>query len=156
QASVAWLHTLDKRGLVDCRPISPNELHELAPELQIEDCLRELHVLAPDGRVLVGWDAVATLARLFPPTWLVGAVGRVPPFRELGRAVYRVVAANRYSLSKCRGGACQVARPKAVRRQSSLPAFWSCYTLGMVLKLPLALASAARACGRRVADFART
>jgi glyoxylase-like metal-dependent hydrolase (beta-lactamase superfamily II) len=80
----------------------------------------------------------------------------MPPFRWLGRKVYRFVAANRYSLSKCRGGACQVARPAGVRRKSSFSAFWSCYTLGMLLKFPLALGSALRASGLRVLDYART
>ncbi|HKA35428.1 MAG TPA: MBL fold metallo-hydrolase, partial [Thermoanaerobaculia bacterium] len=156
QASVAWLHTLDRRGRVDCRPIVPAELPRLEPKLRLEECLRELHVLDPEGRILVGWDAVAALARLFPPTWIAGALGRIPPFRWLGRAAYRFVAANRYSLSKCRGGACKVARPDAVRRKSSFPAFWSCYTLGMALKLPLALASAAKASWKRVLDYTRT
>jgi predicted DCC family thiol-disulfide oxidoreductase YuxK len=155
QASVAWLHTLDRRGWWIAGRSFPRA-SALDPKLRLEDCLRELHVLDPDGRILTGWDAVAALARLFPPTWIVGALGRIPPFRWLGRAAYRFVAANRYSLSKCRGGACKVARPETVRRRSGFPAFWSCYTLGMALKLPLALASAAKASARRVLDYART
>ena len=57
----------------------------------------------------------------------------------LGRLLYGFVARNRYSLSKCRGGACRVAKPEAVRRQARLGAFWSCYTLGFFIRLPLVL-----------------
>ena len=156
QASVAWLHTLDKRGLVECRPIVPEELPQLASSLRIDDCLRQLHVVAPDGKILVGWDAVSALARLFRPTWVIGALGQVPPFRWLGRMAYGFVAANRYSLSKCRGGACRVARPDAVRRKSSFPTFWSCYTLGMFLKFPLALWASLKTSACRVRDYGAT
>ena len=41
----------------------------------------------------------------------MGAIGQRFPFRNAGRLVYGFVASNRYSLSKCRGGACRVAKP---------------------------------------------
>ncbi len=64
-------------------------------------CARELHVVSPQG-VLAGWDAAAHLARLFPATWLIGALGSVPPFRWLGRSLYALVAAHRCSHGDCR------------------------------------------------------
>jgi predicted DCC family thiol-disulfide oxidoreductase YuxK len=69
--------------------------------LDPDACARELHVVTPQG-VLGGWDAVAHLARLFPATWPIGALGSVPPFRWLGRSVYGWVARNRCSHGKCR------------------------------------------------------
>ena len=44
--------------------------------LNLDECLRQLHVVAPEGQTHVGWDAVACLARLFPSTWLIGALGQ--------------------------------------------------------------------------------
>src|SRR5438552_2223619 len=99
QAGVAWLHTLDKRGVVNCVPIDADSL---PPPLELEACLRVLHIVTADSRVLAGWNAVAALARLFPPTWLVGFIGSIPPFRWVASALYRYVAANRYALSRCR------------------------------------------------------
>lgn len=110
----------------------------------MEDCLRELHVLDPGGRLYTGWDAVARLARLFPLTWILGAAGSIPPCKQLARLVYRFIARNRHSLSKCRGGACRVAKPDAVRRKANPTAFWSCYTTGFIIRLPLVLWSAIR------------
>ena len=75
--------------------------------LQMDECLRQLHVVTPEGGIFVGWDAVACLARLFPATWLIGALGERFPFRNAGRLLYGFVAKSRYSLSKCRGGALQ-------------------------------------------------
>jgi glyoxylase-like metal-dependent hydrolase (beta-lactamase superfamily II) len=124
--------------------------------LRIDECLRQLHVIAPDGEILVGWDAVAALARLFTPTWLIGFLGQHFPFRNAGRLLYGFVATNRYSLSKCRGGACKVAKPEVVRKHARLGAFWSCYTLGLFIRLPLVLWAALNAAIQRASVFFRT
>ena len=96
QAFVSRLRALDRKGLVDCVPIGADPSRIAALGLDLEACLRELHVVAPDGRISTGWDAVARLARLFPSTWLIGALGSVPPFRQLLRVAYRFVATHRY------------------------------------------------------------
>ena len=156
QACVAWLKTLDRQQNTLPVPISAEGLSALDSRLQLDECLRQLHVLTPKREILVGWEAVASLARLFPSTWVVGALGQRFPFRNLGRRLYGFVARNRYSLSKCRGGACRVARPGAVRRQAGLGAFWSCYTLGFFLRWPLVLWAGLKAGTERISLFART
>jgi glyoxylase-like metal-dependent hydrolase (beta-lactamase superfamily II)/predicted DCC family thiol-disulfide oxidoreductase YuxK len=156
QAGVSWLRVLDKAHKCDCVPITPEALHECHPELDLDACLQELHVVGPGGNLWVGWDAVARLARLSRSTWIVGAVGSIPPFRQLARILYRFVARNRYSLSKCRGGACQVSKPGLVRREATLGAFWSCYTIGLLARLPLVAWSTVGGGMHRTAVFART
>ncbi len=156
QACVSWLKALDRAGKTTCLPISAEVLTTVDSRLRMEGCLQQLHVVAPDGEIRVGWDAVACLARLFPSTWLVGAAGQRFPFRNVGRGLYGFVARNRYSLSKCRGGACQVAKPEVVRRQARLGAFWSCYTLGFFIRLPLVLWAGIQAAAHRTSLFART
>ena len=156
QACVAWLKTLDHENKTLALAISPEALSKVDSRLQIDECLRQLHVVTPEGEILVGWDAVAWLARLFPSTWLIGVLGQRFPFRSAGRLLYGFVAKNRYSLSKCRGGACRVAKPEAVRRKAKLGAFWSCYTLGFFIRLPLVLWSGIKAAIQRMSIFART
>jgi glyoxylase-like metal-dependent hydrolase (beta-lactamase superfamily II)/predicted DCC family thiol-disulfide oxidoreductase YuxK len=156
QACVAWLKALDHQQRTVCLPISAEVLSSLDSRLRIEDCLRQLHVVTPEGEIQVGWDAVASLARLFRPTWLIGALGLRFPFRNAGRLFYGYVAANRYSLSKCRGGACRIAKPNAVRRQARLGAFWSCYTLGFFIRLPLVIWSGIASAAERTSIFVRT
>jgi glyoxylase-like metal-dependent hydrolase (beta-lactamase superfamily II) len=122
----------------------------------MDDCLRQLHLVTPEGEILIGWDAVALLAQLFPSTWLIGALGQRFPFRHIGRWLYGFVATNRYSLSKCRGGACSISKPEVMRRQARLGAFWSCYTLGFFIRLPLVIWSGISSAAKRVSTFART
>jgi glyoxylase-like metal-dependent hydrolase (beta-lactamase superfamily II)/predicted DCC family thiol-disulfide oxidoreductase YuxK len=156
QGCVSWLKALDRENKTICLPISAAALPNIDSRLQLDECLRQLHVATPEGEILAGWDAVACLASLFPSTWLVGAMGQRFPFRNAGRWLYGFVARNRYSLSKCRGGACHVAKPEAVRRRAGFGAFWSCYTLGFFIRLPLVLWAGIRAVARRTSIFVRT
>ena len=156
QACVSWLRTLDHKNKTICLPFSEAALSACDSRLRMDDCLRQLHVVTPEGEIYAGWDAVTCLARLFPSTWLIGVLGNWFPFRQLGRMCYGFVAANRYSLSKCRGGACRVAKPETVRRQAKLSAFWSCYTLGFLIRLPLVLWSGISGAAQRVSIFFQT
>ncbi len=156
QACVSWLRTLDRKHQTICLPISAETLSSLDPRLSLDACLRQLHVLSPGSDLYVGWDAVATLARLFSPTRLIGELGRRFPFRNLGRVLYGFIARNRYSLSKCRGGACSAAKPETVRRQARLGAFWSCYSMGFLIRSPLVIWAGIADAARRMRVFART
>ncbi|MGZ4833697.1 MAG: DCC1-like thiol-disulfide oxidoreductase family protein, partial [Terriglobales bacterium] len=156
QACVAWLNTLDRDNKTFALPITQDVLLQVDPRLKLDDCLRQLHVITPEGRIYVGWDAVARLARLFPPTWMIGALGSHFPFRQLGRLGYGFVARNRYALSRCRGGACRVAQPEMVKRKAGLGAFWSCYTVGFFVRLPLVAWAALKAAAGRISTFVRT
>lgn len=156
QACVAWLKTLDHENKTLPLAVGAEVLSTVDSRLRLYECLRQLHVVTPEGEILVGWDAVASLARLFLSTWLIGALGQWFPFRNIGRLLYGFVAINRYLLSKCRGGACRVAKPETVRRQAGLGAFWSCYTLGFLIRLPLVLWAGIKAGIQRLSIFART
>jgi glyoxylase-like metal-dependent hydrolase (beta-lactamase superfamily II)/predicted DCC family thiol-disulfide oxidoreductase YuxK len=156
QACVTWLRTLDHDHKTLCLPIGNETLSSVDSRLRVDDCLRQLHVVTPEGEIRVGWDGVTCLARLFPSSWFVGILGDLFLFRSLGRLAYGFVARNRYSLSKCRGGACRVSKPEAVRRQARLGAFWSCHTLGFLIRFPLILWTGAIAAAQRANIFART
>ena len=156
QACVAWLKILDQKQTTLALPISEEVLSTVDFRLRLDECLRQLHVATPQGQILVGWDAVASLARLFPSTWIIGAMGVLFPFRNAGRVLYGVVARNRFALSKCRGGACQIAKPEEVRRRAKLGVFWSCFTLGFLIRFPLIFWAGIQAALKRVSIFART
>lgn len=136
--------------------ISGEAIAALDSRLNLEDCLRELHVLDPAGTIDVGWAAVARLARLFPATWMIGALGSVWPLRLLGRSAYRFVASRRYAISKCRGGVCQSSNPRQVREKATLYTFWSCHMVGLLLRLPLIVGSALLTALRRARVFFAT
>jgi predicted DCC family thiol-disulfide oxidoreductase YuxK len=80
-------------------------------------CEHELQWVGADGRVDGGAQAVARLLLASGPPWtLVGAVLRVPPFRWLAAAAYRLVADNRQRLP---GGTPACALPPAERPGAS-------------------------------------
>lgn len=151
QAGVSWLRALDRRGRVQAVALSSATL---PGGLAMEDCLRELHVITP-RRIVSGWDAVATLARLFPATWLIGVLGAAPPLSWLGRVLYRYVARNRYAVSRCRGGVCGSAKPAQVRKRATMGAFWSCRTAGLAMRIPLVAAAWAAGVARNVVAYGR-
>jgi len=66
QACVSWLKTLDRNSKTICLPISAEVLSAVDSRLGIDECLRQLHVVTPEGEIHVGWGAVTCLARLFP------------------------------------------------------------------------------------------
>lgn len=136
---MSWLCSLDRENRTICLPIDTEVLSTVDSRLQMDECLRQLHVVTPEGEIHVGWEPSRVWRVLFPASWLIGVLGQRFPFRNAGRLLYGFVAKNRYSLSKCRGGACRVAKPEAVRRQPRLGTFWSCYTLGFFIRLPLVL-----------------
>jgi predicted DCC family thiol-disulfide oxidoreductase YuxK len=71
------------------------------PQVSDEACLQAMHLVLPDGRVLVGADAVPEILRRVPRwRWLARAFD-VPGARPLARRVYRWIADNRMRLS-CR------------------------------------------------------
>jgi len=156
QAGVSWLKVLDHGKRIVVHPIDLATLSRINPDLNMDACLRELHVLTPEGRIVVGADAVIMLARLFPETRLIGIIMGAPGMRAISRMLYRLVALNRYALSKCRGGACRVSKPGAVVKRSGLAAFWSCYTMGMLIRMPLSMTSAFRDAVARVKTYFST
>jgi glyoxylase-like metal-dependent hydrolase (beta-lactamase superfamily II)/predicted DCC family thiol-disulfide oxidoreductase YuxK len=153
QAFVSWLRLLDRGRQTDAVPLEPKTVR--ASGLDFQACSEQLHVMNPDGRVRSGWTAVAFLARRFPATWLIGALGAIPPFRWLGALLYGWVARNRYALSKCRGGACRSWKPED-RRRAPLAALWTCHWTGLAVRLPLSLGALAGQIGRNLLRYVRT
>lgn len=156
QAGVTWLRLLDRKGLVRNEAMEPVRLASIDPRLNAEACARELHVLGPEGELWTGGAAVRRLARLFPVTWVIGTVLETPVLRQLSDAAYRFVAAHRYQISKCRGGACRTLLTTRPQGAGGLSAFWTCYSTGLLLRLPIALLFAVRQFGRNSATYLRT
>ena len=156
QAGVSWIRALDRAGTVDCVTLDVDRLHEHHAELDVDECLRVLHVVTDDGEVRAGWDAVVAIAEVIPAVRPLVWIDRNRFMRRLACRVYDFVATNRYQLSKCRGGVCGVEDPADTKRQASLAVFWTCYNLGLVFRLPLVVWRLVRNQTRHVVTHART
>jgi len=54
QAFMSWLVLLDRKRLTEPLPIEPDRLARVHSALELEGCLRELHVVDPEGRICTG------------------------------------------------------------------------------------------------------
>src|SRR3984893_12115241 len=51
QACVSWLKALDRQNKTICLPISANGLLTVDGRLNLDECLRQLHVVPPVGEI---------------------------------------------------------------------------------------------------------
>ena len=153
---MSWVRLLDRRGAVRCVAVQDGPLAEVHPALTVAGCLRQLHVVDADGRIDVGWPAVARIAGAIPLARPVAALDKVAATRAAAGRTYRYIARNRHQLSTCRGGACVSFGPAEVRRRADVGPFWACYSLGLLLHLPLAAGVAAAGQVRFARDWVRT
>ena len=76
-----------------------------APGLDEVTALTAMHVVAPDGSRRAGFDGFLRIAAVVPLLWVPGLLGALPGIRGAGRAVYRMVAANR-TRGRCTDAVC--------------------------------------------------
>jgi len=76
-----------------------------SPGLDEVTALTAMHVVAPDGSRRAGFDGFLRIAAVVPLLWVPGLIGALPGIRGVGRAVYRMVAANR-TRGRCTDGVC--------------------------------------------------
>lgn len=65
-----------------------------------EALMREMHAMDEHGVMHKGIDAVILILRWHPQGKYVAPILALPGIKQLGAVVYRMVAANRYRLSK--------------------------------------------------------
>jgi predicted DCC family thiol-disulfide oxidoreductase YuxK len=91
-----WLHRLQFADATDAA-----RRERLAPGLTEAEILVEMYVVDPAGRRFGGYDGFLRLARAVPLMWPFLVAGSLPGARELGRALYRRIAANRVRRGRC-------------------------------------------------------
>jgi predicted DCC family thiol-disulfide oxidoreductase YuxK len=96
--SAARMRSLTRRGVLTLRDFQkPGVLAEY-PALTLDQCMRQAQLVAPDGRVFEGMEAVV---RALMTRSVLGAFARlyyVPGIRQAANAFYAWIAANRYQL----------------------------------------------------------
>ncbi|MFC4001146.1 thiol-disulfide oxidoreductase DCC family protein [Prauserella oleivorans] len=104
--SVTWL---DSHDLLGCPAVPWQTVDDDKLPVPVDRLLHEVVLELPDGTVTGGADALAAAVRASRSRLRVaGAVVAAPGVRRLARAVYRVIARNRYRMpgasSACRVG----------------------------------------------------
>jgi predicted DCC family thiol-disulfide oxidoreductase YuxK len=94
-----WLRRLDWLGKTVHWDIAHQWpiIHEKFPQLDLDACVRDMHVVTEDDRTYRGFDAYRSLAWVLPAMWLILPLLYLPPIRWIGWKIYRHVADNRHS-----------------------------------------------------------
>lgn len=99
--TVRRLHRLDWLNRLTFADATDAERRErFAPGLTEEEVMREMWVIEPNGRY-GGFEALLRIARAVPLMWPVLFVGMLPGIRQIGRAIYKQIAANRKRQGRC-------------------------------------------------------
>ena len=98
-------------GLIEILDLNSPAARARFPQVTPEAAQRELHLVAPDGALHRGAEAVReTLLRL-PSLRGLGELLRVPGAMSVARPLYAWVARNRYRFGRtgepCEGGSCE-------------------------------------------------
>lgn len=118
QAQVAKLRRCDWFGQLAFVSLHDQLVRERWPDLSHDDLMREMVVVAPDGRRFGGASALRYLSRRLVPLWLLAPLLHIPGSLGFWKWAYRQVAERRYRLAgrdACDDGACAVhfAKPPA-------------------------------------------
>lgn len=90
---VTWLDVHDRAAVA-----------RVAPSLDRETALGQVHVLYPDGRLVGGFEGTRAMLRQVPlglPLWLIASLPGVRGW--LGPLVYRFIARHRYRINRLVG-----------------------------------------------------
>lgn len=82
--------------------------------LNPDEPLAEMKLLAADGEIYGGADALLQIARRICWAWPLFALAQIPGVMILFRATYRFIAAHR----NCLNGACAIRKPVARRHRT--------------------------------------
>jgi predicted DCC family thiol-disulfide oxidoreductase YuxK len=108
--SMALVAAADPDHVIEPVDLTSVEVRTIHPSLTREACLRAMHAVRRDGRVAVGFDAVALLARQLPLFEPLGLLAALPGVAPLGRRIYQRVADARPRDVPCTDEACSLPR----------------------------------------------
>jgi len=88
-----WIYHLDQKKQFELRPYQDSDLVKQFPELKPDQLEKHIHVIADDGRILRGADAMMEIwLKLRHFTSPLAYILKIPPFIWLARAVYNLIA----------------------------------------------------------------
>jgi predicted DCC family thiol-disulfide oxidoreductase YuxK len=101
-------------GKVELRSFQEAGALEAFPGITFDECMKRIVVVAPDGRVFGGAEAIARVVMTIRIIGFLAYAYYVPGIRQLAELAYRAVANNRYRLggkTSCDGEACALHAP---------------------------------------------
>lgn len=94
-----WLGRINARDFVS----EWDAVQREHPQLELEACLQDMHVIREDGAIHKGFDGYRSMAWVLPLCWPILPLMYVPPIHWLAWKIYRYIADHRKR-------ACQLSR----------------------------------------------
>jgi predicted DCC family thiol-disulfide oxidoreductase YuxK len=108
RATLALVTAADPDRVVEPIDLTTVDVALVHPSLTPEACGKAMHVVWPDGRISVGFDAVRGLAGRLPLFWPLALIGHLPGVAWAGRRIYDRVAASRPRDVPCSDEVCGI------------------------------------------------
>ena len=106
RASMALLTAADPGRVIEPVDLTSVDVSSVHPGLTRDACMKAMHLVRLDGRVVSGYDAVVVLGRWLPLFWPFGAIGSLPGIAWAGRRAYQAVADSRPRDAPCTDDVC--------------------------------------------------
>jgi predicted DCC family thiol-disulfide oxidoreductase YuxK len=123
RVSVARVRRMDRRSRIELLDLHDASVPARFPQVDIEEAMRLMQAVDPDGRVYSGADAWARIGLTLPGWNFIAWVLLVPGIHFIARHFYSWVARNRYRWNReiCEDGTCALhvesrSSPQKVRR----------------------------------------
>lgn len=110
QATMAWVMRRALPNTLRPVPCQSEDRLRLCPQISEEDCMRAIHLVLTDGRVLAGDRALPSLFRLLNRWRWVAIVLELPVFRHVSPRAYAWFATNRFVIARL-AGFCRTGSP---------------------------------------------
>ncbi len=113
RASMALITAADPDHVIEPVDLTAVDVTSVHPSLTKEACLKAMHLVRADGKVVAGYDAMVMLGRWAPLFWVPAVFGSLPGVTALGRRAYNALAASRPRDVPCTDDVCGIHPPKA-------------------------------------------
>jgi predicted DCC family thiol-disulfide oxidoreductase YuxK len=110
-AGAAQMRRLARQGAVEVVSFHDPGVLERFPGLTHEACMRQMHLVAPDGQVFGGFEAAVRVVATRRVLGRLALAYYLPGLRRILDGLYAWIAANRYRIvrrqaARCEGGTC--------------------------------------------------
>ena len=108
QSTVNIIKGLDWLGKFEFFPFQSKGVLEKYTQVTKEMCEKEIFLIHPNGNFYGGYDAFRIMAIFLPLTFLISWVFFLPGITQVGRIVYKTIAANRHRISLSSNNKCKI------------------------------------------------
>ena len=97
--TVRWIRENEVENSFTMLPCQADEAASRFPEIERTACMNAMHLVLPDGRVLVGEQAMPEIFKRLKRYRFAAYLFKLPGSRTISRIVYRWFAARRYDIA---------------------------------------------------------